>query len=65
MTTQPEKRKPGRPVSTDPASERLPTVRVTPAQRDAYVAAAGAAGLKTAAWIKLALDRAVARSRKP
>jgi len=64
MSTPSSKKKLGRPVSTDPASERLPTVRVTPAQRDSYVEAAGAQGLKVSAWVKRTLDQAVVRARK-
>lgn len=59
-----EKKKRGRPPVTNPANERLPSVRVTPEQLQSYSDAAGARKLSLAGWIKHHLDRAAKRDLK-
>lgn len=59
-----EKRSRGRPPIQNPATERLPMVRVTPEQRQSYQKAAESEGMPMAGWIKRELDRAVDKWRR-
>lgn len=54
---EPAKRPPGRPMSENPASVRLPPIRVTPEQATRYRAAAARAGKTLSAWIKDLADK--------
>lgn len=55
------KKKPGRPAgyrAKNPASERLPSIRVTPEQLDSYKAKADTEEKSLSGWIKTTLDKA-------
>lgn len=54
----PTKRRPGRPKTKNPATERLPVVRVTPNNLNRYKAASESAGATFSAWVRDALDKA-------
>ena len=56
------KRKRGRPkgaVSNNPATERLPHIRVTPEQISSYKSEAEKRNSSLSAWVKQVLDKAV------
>ena len=59
-----KKRKPGRPKTDNPASEKLPMIRVTPEQLDNYKAAAEHEELPFSVWVREKLDRAAKRILK-
>ncbi len=58
------KRKPGRPKSENPATKKLPMVRVTPDQLENYKEAAEIEGLAFSAWVRTVLDKAAKRVLK-
>jgi len=51
--------KAGRPKSENPASERLPVVRVTPEQLKTYKETAEKSDITFSAWVRGVLDKAV------
>ena len=57
-------RKPGRPKSDNPATEKLPMIRVTPDQLENYKAAAEHEEKAFSAWVRDKLDRAAKRILK-
>lgn len=59
-----EKKQRGRPPIKNPASERLPSVRVTPDQLKAYIGAAKSTGKPLAAWVKESLDKCAKHTPK-
>ncbi|MGQ7844875.1 hypothetical protein ACUNV4_10380 [Granulosicoccus sp. 3-233] len=56
-----QKKKRGRPPTANPATEKLPNVRVTPDQLQSYVAASKVRGESLSAWVKRNLDRVAKR----
>ena len=58
MSEPASQKKMGRPPTENPASEKLPMVRVTPAQLSRYKAAAAQVGQSFSAWVRNALDKA-------
>lgn len=54
----------GRPSVENPATERLPMIRLTPEQLKAYKQVAELEGLSFAAWAKTNLDRIAKRKLK-
>jgi len=49
----------GRPKSENPATEKLPMVRVTPEQLNAYKEAAEKSNITFSAWVRDALDEKI------
>ena len=57
MTSVPShRRRPGRPTTTNPATQRLPVVRVTPAKLDEYRNIATRMGVSISEWVRVNLD---------
>ena len=56
--TMEKKTRMGRPKSDNPATEKLPMIRVTGDQLKAYKAASERQGLTFSAWVRESLDKA-------
>jgi len=59
-----KKKSRGRPLSDNPASERLPVVRITPDQLENYKEAAEQEEMAFSSWVRDKLDRAAKRILK-
>jgi predicted HicB family RNase H-like nuclease len=60
--TEEELKRMGRPPVENPATERLPMVRVTPEKLKAYKEAAEKEEISFSAWVRKSLDSAIKKN---